>query len=87
MTGRNYSLAVLAETARAEARRIEATQEALVMARLRAAADAHEVARAEQFDALARLADRCAADSVIMDRLRSAPVVPAAEPMPDEAEE
>ncbi|MFN3656808.1 MAG: hypothetical protein ACK4UO_06110 [Pseudolabrys sp.] len=65
-----YSLAALAKVARDEAVRILETQQALVIVCARTTRHAGELERSRQFEALARLAERCAGDGVIMAQLR-----------------
>lgn len=67
----SYSLLALVKAARDEANRIDDTQEALVKAGDRAAADAGQLARRDQFEAIARLLERLRGDAVILERLKA----------------
>lgn len=68
----SYSLAALADTAEAEAFRIDNVQQALVASGDRDEPHPDEMERACRFEAMARLFRRIAADQVILDRLRAA---------------
>lgn len=65
------TLAEMRDVAAAEARRIEVTQEALVAAELRKAADGGELRRRDVFDAIVRLIDACKSNEKIVAELRA----------------
>lgn len=65
-----YSLAELAQVAKAECDRIVASQDALVAAGDRAEPHAGELERARKFEAIRRILDRVRNDQQTVDRLK-----------------
>lgn len=65
-----YSLSALGALALDEAARLYAIQNALLRMGARNCWDAAQIERAKQFEALAKLAERCAADPTIIAQLR-----------------